>query len=96
MEVQGSDDQWTFEFKGLPKNDENGNAYTYTIKEKALSHYRGDVSGYTLTNTYIGQNTQTTSGTNTGTQTNSGLYMGVGAAAIVVIVILVALKRKQS
>ncbi|MDY3034829.1 MAG: Cna B-type domain-containing protein [Absicoccus sp.] len=96
MEVQGSSDEWTFEFDGLPKNDENGKAYSYTIKEKALSHYRGDVDGYTLTNTYIAENTQTTSGTNTGTQTNTGLYIGVGAAAIVVIVILVALKRKQN
>lgn len=96
MEIQGNDDEWTFEFDKLPKNDENGNAYTYTIKEKALNHYRGDVDGYTLTNTYIAENTQTTSGTNTGTQTNTGLYVGIGAAALVVVVILVVLKRKQN
>lgn len=96
LTVTGSGDEWDFTFKGLPKNDENGNAYKYAIKEKALENYRGDVNGYVLTNTYLGNNAaQTTSGTDTGTQTNTGLYFGVAGVAVVVIVVLVVLSKRK-
>lgn len=47
---------WSVTIKNLPKADEAGNEYTYTVKERAIQGYKstltGDpVNGFTLTNT---------------------------------------------
>lgn len=88
-------DTWTFGFNQLAKADENGNAYKYTIKEKALAYYRGDLDGYVLTNTYVGQTPEKSSGSHTGSKTNMGLYVGVGAAAVAAIILIVVLNKKK-
>ncbi|MFL0492362.1 Cna B-type domain-containing protein, partial [Bacillus sp. 179-I 2A5 NHS] len=49
---------WTFSFKELPKYDEQGNAYTYTVNEVKVDNYETKVEGTTITNTY--KNTETT------------------------------------
>ncbi|MEX0148285.1 Cna B-type domain-containing protein, partial [Bacillus proteolyticus] len=49
---------WTFSFKDLPKYDEQGNAYTYTVNEVKVDGYETKVEGTTITNTY--KNTETT------------------------------------
>lgn len=97
MDITGdtSSDSWSFAFQKLAKKDENGNEYKYTIKEKALAYYRGDLDGYVLTNTYVGQAPTTSSGSKTGTQTNMVLYAGVGVAAVAAIVVLVVLNKKK-
>ncbi|PGL74103.1 hypothetical protein CN931_29060, partial [Bacillus sp. AFS054943] len=43
---------WTFSFKELPKYDEQGNAYTYTVNEVKVDNYETKVGGTTITNTY--------------------------------------------
>ncbi|QUG87009.1 Cna B-type domain-containing protein [Bacillus nitratireducens] len=49
---------WNFSFKDLPKYDEQGNAYTYTVSEVKVKDYETKVEGTTITNTY--KNTETT------------------------------------
>lgn len=99
IDVSGdsTSDSWSFGFEKLAKKDESGNEYKYTIKEKSLAYYRGDLDGYVLTNTYVGQAPTTSGGSHTGTQTNTALYAGVGVAALAVVIILIAMnKRKQT
>lgn len=50
-------DTWETTFKNLPKTDNNGKKFIYTIKEKTTKGYTSKVEGnqedgYTLTNTY--------------------------------------------
>ncbi|WP_144511823.1 Cna B-type domain-containing protein, partial [Bacillus thuringiensis] len=49
---------WNFSFKDLPKYDEQGNEYTYTVSEVKVNGYETKVEGTTITNTY--KNTETT------------------------------------
>ncbi|MDB1717563.1 Cna B-type domain-containing protein [Enterococcus casseliflavus] len=49
---------WTYHFENLPKYDEKGQAYTYTIQEEKVSGYTTEINGYDLVNTY--RNTETT------------------------------------
>ncbi|WIY59345.1 Cna B-type domain-containing protein [Bacillus arachidis] len=49
---------WNFNFKDLPKYDEQGNEYTYTVGEVKVDGYETKVEGTTITNTY--KNTETT------------------------------------
>ncbi len=97
IDVSGdaSSDSWSFGFEKLAKKDESGNEYKYTIKEKSLAYYRGDLDGYVLTNTYVGQAPTTSGGSHTGTQTNTTLYAGVGVAAVAVVVILLVMNKKK-
>lgn len=97
IDVSGdaSSDSWSFGFEKLAKKDESGNEYKYTIKEKSLAYYRGDLDGYVLTNTYVGQAPTTSSGSHTGTQTNMTLYAGVGIAAVAVVIILIVMNKKK-
>ena len=44
---------WTYRFEDLPKYDEKGQAYTYSIQEVAVKGYKSDVHGYDLINTYV-------------------------------------------
>lgn len=55
-----TDDDWTYTFTGLPKYDENGALYTYTIEETLPSGYEDlydvayDQGNFTVTNTRAG------------------------------------------
>jgi LPXTG-motif cell wall-anchored protein len=44
---------WTYRFEDLPKYDEKGQAYTYSIQEVAVKGYRSEVHDYDLINTYV-------------------------------------------
>lgn len=53
---QDADGNWKLTFKNLPKYDDNGKAYIYTIKEVEVLGYSVNISGnqddgYTITNT---------------------------------------------
>ncbi|MED0997126.1 Cna B-type domain-containing protein [Bacillus mobilis] len=49
---------WTFSFKDLPKYDEQGKEFEYTVSEVKVKDYETKVEGTTITNTY--KNTETT------------------------------------
>ncbi|MED1565623.1 Cna B-type domain-containing protein [Bacillus paramycoides] len=42
---------WDYTFADLPAYDNDGNAYTYTVKEKPVAGYKSEVNGYNITNT---------------------------------------------
>ncbi|HDR7386483.1 TPA: Cna B-type domain-containing protein, partial [Bacillus toyonensis] len=42
---------WNYTFADLPAYDNDGNAFTYTIKEKPVAGYKSEVNGYNITNT---------------------------------------------
>ena len=46
-------DRWTFTFAGLPAEDANGNAITYTVKETPVEGYTSTVTGTSITNELI-------------------------------------------
>ena len=46
------DENWTYEFTNLPKN-ENGNEINYTIKEEKINGYETSINNFTITNTHI-------------------------------------------
>ncbi|MGN0193976.1 MAG: Cna B-type domain-containing protein [Pseudoramibacter sp.] len=55
-ETVSADQNWTMIFKNLPTEDPDGNAYTYTVKEKAVDGYTPTISGdqtkgFVITNT---------------------------------------------
>ncbi|WP_410984788.1 Cna B-type domain-containing protein, partial [Bacillus cereus] len=50
--------KWSFSFKDLPKYDEQGNEYNYTVDEVKVDGYETKVEGTTITNTY--KNTEAT------------------------------------
>ena len=43
----------SFGYHDLPKYDENGKEYTYTVEEAPMDGYRAEVNGYDITNTAI-------------------------------------------
>ncbi|MBO5179546.1 MAG: Cna B-type domain-containing protein, partial [Clostridia bacterium] len=49
----GQDSNWEYKFVKLPKYDDNGNEYIYTISELPVDGYSSEVSGFNITNTYI-------------------------------------------
>ncbi|MGO3652159.1 Cna B-type domain-containing protein, partial [Vagococcus sp.] len=51
--ASGSDGRWTYEFTDLPKIDEEGNEYVYTVKEKEIpTNYEVSYDGMKITNSY--------------------------------------------
>ena len=52
-----ADDNWAYEFTNLPKADEAGNAYVYTVTEDAVAEYRSVITktsaGFDIINTLI-------------------------------------------
>ncbi|MGX5475676.1 Cna B-type domain-containing protein [Bacillus toyonensis] len=48
---------WNYTFADLPAYDNDGNAYTYTIKEQPVAGYKSEINGYDITNTKVGQTT---------------------------------------
>ncbi|WP_280147517.1 Cna B-type domain-containing protein, partial [Bacillus cereus] len=42
---------WNYTFADLPAYDNDGNTYTYTVKEKPIAGYKSEVNGYNITNT---------------------------------------------
>ncbi|MGM8364359.1 Cna B-type domain-containing protein [Virgibacillus sp. W0181] len=46
---------WSHEVTDLPAFDEDGKAYTYEIKEKAIDGYETTVNGFELTNLRVGE-----------------------------------------
>ncbi|MFA9458390.1 Cna B-type domain-containing protein [Halalkalibacter sp. AB-rgal2] len=46
-------DEWQYSFTDLPKFDESGVAYEYTISELDVDGYRSETDGYNLINTFI-------------------------------------------
>ncbi|MED0971845.1 Cna B-type domain-containing protein, partial [Bacillus paramycoides] len=60
---------WNYTFADLPAYDNDGNAYTYTVKEKPVAGYKSEVNGYNITNT---KNAKTSvSGTKTWNDNNA-------------------------
>ncbi|WP_191965764.1 MULTISPECIES: Cna B-type domain-containing protein, partial [Bacillus cereus group] len=53
-EVKGDKavDNWTFSFTDLPKYDEQGKEFVYTVSEVKVKDYETKVEGTTITNTY--------------------------------------------
>jgi LPXTG-motif cell wall-anchored protein len=47
-----ADDNWTYSFTNLPKYNA-GQAIVYTITEEAVSSYKTDIDGFTITNHYV-------------------------------------------
>lgn len=43
---------WKYSFKGVPKTDDKGKAYSYSVKETPVDGYTSTVDGYTITNTH--------------------------------------------
>ncbi|WP_222861965.1 Cna B-type domain-containing protein, partial [Streptococcus sp. Marseille-P7376] len=50
-EQEATKDNWTYEFKNLPKY-EGGKEITYSIDEEAVEGYKKDIDGYNLKNSY--------------------------------------------
>ncbi|MGE6509432.1 Cna B-type domain-containing protein, partial [Bacillus cereus] len=48
---------WNYTFGDLPAYDNDGNAYTYTIKEQPVAGYKSEVNGYNITNTKVAKMT---------------------------------------
>ncbi|MEH6934599.1 Cna B-type domain-containing protein, partial [Bacillus sp. JJ783] len=42
---------WNYTFANIPAYDNDGNAYTYTVKEHPVAGYKSEVNGYNITNT---------------------------------------------
>ncbi|WP_255288947.1 Cna B-type domain-containing protein, partial [Bacillus cereus] len=42
---------WNYTFANVPAYDNDGNAYTYTVKEHPVTGYKSEVNGYNITNT---------------------------------------------
>ncbi|MGX7025698.1 Cna B-type domain-containing protein, partial [Vagococcus hydrophili] len=56
--VTGETDKWSYTFKDLPKYDNKGKEYSYSVKEiKVPENYTSKVEGTTITNTYVNQAT---------------------------------------
>lgn len=56
MEMQEvtAENGWVYTFGDLPKYDEQGKAYSYTIEEETVSGYETSIDGYEITNLRIG------------------------------------------
>ncbi|MFW7419372.1 Cna B-type domain-containing protein [Vagococcus fluvialis] len=50
-------DEWSYEFKDLPKYDDKLVPYEYTVKEQKVPGYETETKGNTITNTYINKKT---------------------------------------
>ncbi|MGE7883686.1 Cna B-type domain-containing protein, partial [Bacillus sp. NPDC094077] len=48
---------WNYTFGDLPAYDNDGNAYTYTVKEQPVAGYKSEVKGYDITNTKVAKMT---------------------------------------
>ena len=53
-ETVSAETNWSYEFTGLEKYDENGYEYTYTISEVSVEGYKTTVSGNNITNELTG------------------------------------------
>ncbi len=51
--VVTAEDNWTYTWTGLPKYDDDGEEYIYTIEEVAIPNYNGVVTNYDIKNTYV-------------------------------------------
>ncbi|MBJ8092814.1 Cna B-type domain-containing protein, partial [Bacillus cereus] len=49
---------WNYTFANIPAYDNDGNAYTYTVKEHPVSGYQSKVNGYDITNIKIQEATE--------------------------------------
>ncbi|WP_272188494.1 Cna B-type domain-containing protein [Bacillus sp. BP-3] len=41
---------WNYTFTDIPAYDNDGNAYTYTVREQTVAGYKSEVNGYNITN----------------------------------------------
>ncbi|HCM89129.1 Cna B-type domain-containing protein [Vagococcus sp.] len=58
QELTGDSDKWSYTFKDLPKYDNKGKEFSYSVKEiKVPSNYTSKVEGTTITNTYVNKET---------------------------------------
>ena len=53
-EWEKAGDVWTYKYTGLPKTDDDGNAYTYRVKETLPEGYTSSQDGSDITNTLTG------------------------------------------
>ena len=49
---------WKYEFKDLPKYNQEGTEITYTITEDAVAGYTSSINGFNITNTYTPEKVQ--------------------------------------
>ncbi|MFC4386611.1 Cna B-type domain-containing protein [Gracilibacillus marinus] len=102
-----SHDDWKFSFDDLPKFDEEGVVYVYTIQEKEVEGYESSVEGYHITNTWIGEDVQETpvssdeqspndDGPLPNTATNIFNMLLVGGSAILIGFVLLLVYRKRN
>ncbi|WP_033716922.1 Cna B-type domain-containing protein, partial [Bacillus cereus] len=49
---------WNYTFANIPAYDNDGNAYTYTVKEHPVAGYQSKVNGYDITNIKIQEATE--------------------------------------
>ncbi len=92
IEVEKDDDEdvWRFSFGDLPKYDEQGNEYTYTITQDDVPLYTSNVDDdYNFVNRYTSGGSD-----NPNTADNIYLYGAMFAAALVAIGAVLAHKRR--
>ncbi|MFD3449393.1 Cna B-type domain-containing protein, partial [Microbacteriaceae bacterium 4G12] len=46
---------WNYTFTNIPAYDDDGNTYTYEVREQPVAGYQSKVNGYNITNTRVGQ-----------------------------------------
>ncbi|MEH6891508.1 Cna B-type domain-containing protein, partial [Bacillus sp. JJ864] len=46
---------WNYSFTNIPAYDDDGNPYTYEVREQPVAGYKSEVNGYDITNTKVGQ-----------------------------------------
>src|SRR5699024_650886 len=50
-----ADNDWTYTFTDLEAFDENGQAYSYSVEEKAVEGYETTIDGFDITNLRVGE-----------------------------------------
>ena len=86
--TKGNDDNlWLFSFKNLPKYDENGKEYIYTITQDDVPMYASSVNSFDVVNRYA---------PNPKTADNAGLWPSLlgGSAALIAAAISIGRKRR--
>ncbi len=101
-----ADDGWTYSWTGLPKYDEDGEAYVYTIDEDTVEYYtptyhEGD---FDITNTFIGEEgaKQPKSGPEkggdtpkTGDTNNFGVWLALLVAALACVLVAFRMRKRS-
>ncbi len=99
-------DDWTWSWTGLPKTDENGEDYAYTIDEDEVEYYAPTYreGSFDITNTFVGEEgaEHPTSGPEkggdtpkTGDNSNIALWLALLVAALACIVVGLRMRKRS-